>query len=68
MDTINGHVKEGVLEQGQTQGSNLTMYQKSLTTDPFINTCEVDAISPEVAIRGCRTHVPTTIGNTSRFK
>ena len=37
------------LEQGQTQGSNLQeRTDKTLTTDPFGNICEVDEVSPEV--------------------
>jgi hypothetical protein len=51
------------LAQGQTQGSALTMHQQALTTGPFGNTCEADAVSPEVAIGGCRTQVSTTRGN-----
>jgi hypothetical protein len=53
-----------LLAQGQTQGSTLTTHQQALTTGPFGNTCEADAVSPEVAIGGCRTHVSTTRGNT----
>jgi hypothetical protein len=52
------------LAQGQTQGSTLTVHQQALTTGPFGNTCEADAVSPEVAIGGCRTQVSTTRGNT----
>jgi hypothetical protein len=48
--------KQSLLEQGQTQGSTLTAHQQALTTGPFGNTCEADAVSPEVAIGGCRTH------------
>jgi hypothetical protein len=52
-----------MLAQGQTQGSALTMHQQALTTGPFDNTCEADAISPKVAIWGCRTQVSTTKRN-----
>jgi hypothetical protein len=38
-----------VLAQGQTQGSTLQQRtNKTLTTDPFDNTCEADEVSPEV--------------------
>jgi hypothetical protein len=38
-----------VLAQGQTQGSMLQQRtNKSLTTDPFGNTCEADEVSPKV--------------------
>jgi hypothetical protein len=53
----------GVLAQGQTQGSTPRAHQQALTTVPFENTCEVDAVSPEVAIGGCRTQVSTTRRN-----
>jgi hypothetical protein len=52
-----------LLAQGQTQGSTLTVHQQALTTGPFGNTCGADAVSPEVAIGGCRTQVSTTRGN-----
>jgi hypothetical protein len=52
-----------MLAQGQTQGSTLIVHQQTLTTGPFDNTCEADAVSPEVAIGGCRTQVSTTRGN-----
>jgi len=52
-----------LLAQGHTQGSSLIVHQQALTTGPFGNTCEADAVSPEVAIGGCRTHVSTTRGN-----
>jgi hypothetical protein len=52
-----------MLEQGHTQGSTLIAHQQALTIGPFGNTCEVDEVSPEVAIGGCRTHVSTTRGN-----
>jgi hypothetical protein len=52
-----------LLAQGQTQGSTLTAHQQALTTGPFGNTCKADAVSPEVAIGGCRTQVSTTRGN-----
>jgi hypothetical protein len=39
----------GVLAQGQTKGSTLQQCtKKTLTTDPFDNTCEADEVSPEV--------------------
>jgi hypothetical protein len=44
-----------LLAQGQPQGSALTTHQQALTTVPFGNTCKADAVSPEVAIGGCRT-------------
>jgi hypothetical protein len=56
------------LEQGKTQGSILTAHQQALTTTPFSNTCEADAISPKVAIGGCRTQVSTTRGNACGLK
>ena len=38
-----------MLAQGQTQGSTLQhRTNKTLTTGPFRNTCEVDEVSPEV--------------------
>jgi hypothetical protein len=38
-----------MLAQGQTQGSTLQQRtNKTLTTDPFGNTCEADEVSPEV--------------------
>jgi hypothetical protein len=49
---------------GADPGFTLTMHQQALTTGPFGNTCEADAVSPEVAIGGCRTQVSTTRGNT----
>ena len=52
-----------MLAQEQTQGSTLTMHQQALTTGSFGKTCKVDAVSPEVAIGGCRTQVSTTRGN-----
>jgi hypothetical protein len=57
-----------LLAQGQTQGSSLTVHQQALTTGPFGNTCEADAVSPKVAIGGCKTHVSTTRGNASGSK
>jgi hypothetical protein len=44
------------LAQGQTQGSSLIAHQQTLTTGPFGNTCEVDEVSPEVAIGGVAGH------------
>jgi hypothetical protein len=42
-----------LLAQGQTQGSMLQQRtNKTLTTSPFVNTCEVDEVSPEVESRG----------------
>jgi hypothetical protein len=52
-----------LLGQGQTQGSTLTVHQQALTIVPFGNTYEADAVSPEVAIGGCRTQASTTRGN-----
>jgi hypothetical protein len=38
-----------LLAQGQTHGSTLQQCtNKTLTTSPFDNTCEVDEVSPEV--------------------
>jgi hypothetical protein len=38
-----------LLAQGKTQGSTLQQRtNKTLTTDPFGNTCEADEVSPEV--------------------
>ena len=53
-----------LLAQGKTQGSTLKAHQQTLTTGPFGNTCEADAVSPEVEIGGCRTQVSTTRGNS----
>jgi hypothetical protein len=37
------------LAKGQTQGSTLQQHaNKTLTTNPFENTCEADEVSPEV--------------------
>jgi hypothetical protein len=42
-----------LLAQGQTQGSTLQQRtNKTLTTDPFGNTCEADEVSPEVEAGG----------------
>jgi hypothetical protein len=41
-----------LLAQGQTQGSAPRAHQQALTTGPFGNTCEADAVSPEVAMGG----------------
>jgi hypothetical protein len=42
-----------LLAQGQTQGSMLQQRtNKTLTTDPFGNTCEADEVSPEVEAGG----------------
>jgi hypothetical protein len=42
-----------LLAQGQTQGSTLQQHtNKTLTTGPFKNTCEADAVSPEVEVGG----------------
>ena len=35
---------------------------KSLTTSPFGNTYKADAVSPKVAMGGCRTGMSTTKG------
>jgi hypothetical protein len=43
--TMDGYV----LAHGQTQGSTLQQRtKKTLTTDPFRNTCEADEVSSEV--------------------
>ena len=44
------------------------MHQQALTTGPFNNIYEADAVSPKVAIGGCRTQVSTTRGNASGIK
>jgi hypothetical protein len=44
--------KEALLAQGQTQGSTPRAHQQALTTGPFGNTCEADAVSPEEFMRG----------------
>ena len=54
-----------LLAQGQTHGSILIVHQQALTTGPFRNTCEADAVSLEVEIGGCRTQVSTTRGNAN---
>jgi hypothetical protein len=41
-----------MLAQGQTQGSAPRAHQQALTTGPFGNTCEADAVSPEAVMRG----------------
>jgi len=41
-----------VLAQGKTQGSAPRPHQQALTIGPFKNTCEEDATSPKVAMRG----------------
>jgi hypothetical protein len=41
-----------LLAQGQTQGSTPRVHQQALTTGPFSNTCEADAVSPEAAMGG----------------
>jgi hypothetical protein len=40
------------LAQGQNQGSTPRAHQQALTTSPFGNTCEADAISPKAVMRG----------------
>jgi hypothetical protein len=40
------------LAQGQTQGSSPRVHQQALTTGPFGNTCEADAVSPEASMGG----------------
>jgi hypothetical protein len=52
-----------MLAQGQTQGSTPRVHQQALTIGPFGKTCETDAVSPKVAMGGCRTQVSTTRGN-----
>ena len=61
-------VANSLLAQGKTQGSAPRAHQQALTTGPFGNTSEVDAVSPEVAIGGCKTQVSTTRGNASGIK
>jgi hypothetical protein len=63
-----GHIRRcltliRLLSQGQNQGSALMAHQQALTTGPFRNTCEADAVSPKVAIWCCRIHMSTTRGN-----
>jgi hypothetical protein len=42
-----------MLAQGHTQGSTLQQRtNKTLTTDPFDNTCEANEVSPEVEAGG----------------
>jgi hypothetical protein len=41
-----------LLAQGQTQGSAPRMHQQDLTTGPFDNTYEADAVSPKEDMRG----------------
>jgi hypothetical protein len=41
-----------MLEKGKTQGLALTVHQQTLTIVPLSNTCEIDEVSPEVAIGG----------------
>jgi hypothetical protein len=41
-----------LLAQGHTQGSAPRAHQQALTTGPFGNTCEEDAVSPEAAMGG----------------
>jgi len=57
-----------VLAQRKIQGSNIIVHKKSLTTGAFGNTCEADAVSPEVEMGGCKTQVSTTRGNASEIK
>jgi hypothetical protein len=40
-------------------------HKQSLTTVPFGNTYEVDEVSPEVAMGGCRTEMSTSKGISS---
>jgi hypothetical protein len=48
---LNGHLL--MLAQGQTQGSTLQQHtNKTLTTNPFDNTCEADEVSAEVEVGG----------------
>jgi hypothetical protein len=39
-----------MLAQEQTQGSSPRAHQQALTIGPFSNTCDADAVSPEVAM------------------
>jgi hypothetical protein len=41
-----------LLAQGQTQGSAPRVHQQALTTGPFGNTCEADAVLPEATMGG----------------
>jgi hypothetical protein len=51
-------MEEVMLAQGQTQGSTLQQHtKKTLTINPFNNTCEVDEVSLEVE---AGTQVSTT--------
>ena len=51
-----------LLVQGQTQGSAPRADQQALTTGPFGNACEADAVLLEVAMGSCRTQMSTTKG------
>jgi hypothetical protein len=59
---LKGRLKNYVLAQGQTQGSTLQQCtNKTLTIDPFDNTCEADAVSHKVEVGGgYRTQVFVT--------
>ena len=47
-----GKIQQGLLAQGQTQGSMLQQCtKKTLTIGPFGNTYEADEVSPEVEER-----------------
>jgi len=55
-DIGDGGGRERERKCGKTKGSMLQHYtSKNLTTSPFGNTYEVDVVSAEVAIGGCRT-------------
>ena len=41
-----------LLAQGQTQSSTPRAHQQALTTGPFGNTYEADAVSPEAVMGG----------------
>ena len=41
-----------MLAQGHTQGSTPRVHQQALATGPLGNTCKVDVVSPEAAMKG----------------
>ena len=62
--SLGSWLRNHLLAQGQTQGSMLQQRtNKTLTTSPFGNTCEVDEVSPEVeagVVAGLRCLQPET--------
>jgi hypothetical protein len=54
-----------VVGTGKDPGFTPRAHQQALATGPFGNTCEADAVSPEVAMGGCRTKMSTTKGISS---